>query len=54
MQEPDTQDWRYSSEDIHLFHSLLNPYLLDLYPQTKVVSTRTFSFSFSALLTSEN
>ena len=49
MQEPETQDWRYSSEDIHLFHSLLNPYLLDLYPQTKVLSTHTPSVLVSVL-----
>ena len=52
--EPETHNWRYSSEDIHLFHQLINPYLMDLYPQTKVVSTSTFSFIQPALLTSEN
>lgn len=34
-QEPETKDWRYSSEDIHLFHHLMTPYLQDLYPQAK-------------------
>ena len=34
--EPDTKNWRFSSEDIHLFHQQMNPFLRELYPQTKV------------------
>ena len=36
--EPKTKNWRYNSEDIHLFHEMMNPYLRKLYPQTKVNS----------------
>jgi len=34
-QEPQTQNWRYPSEDINLFREMMEPHLLKLYPQTK-------------------
>ena len=33
--EPETSNWRYTSQDIHLFHQQMNPFLRELYPQTK-------------------
>jgi len=33
--EAETKNWRANSEDIHLFHQQMEPYLKKLYPQTK-------------------
>ena len=35
-QEPAVTNWGYGSADIHLFNEAMEPYLLQLYPQTKV------------------
>ena len=35
-QEPAVSNWGYGSADIHLFNEAMEPYLLQLYPQTKV------------------
>ena len=37
FQEPGTKNWRYGSQDIHLFQEMMNPHLMKLYPDTKVV-----------------
>ena len=33
--KPETINWRYSSQDVYLFHEQMNPVLRELYPQTK-------------------
>ena len=35
-QDSGTKNWRSGSEDIHLFRDQIAPYLIKLYPQTKV------------------
>ena len=39
FQETKTQNWRANSEDIHLFQEQMEPYLMKMYPQTKVWCT---------------
>ena len=33
--EPETKNWRIWSQDLDLFREQMNPYLKELYPQTK-------------------
>merc|ERR1712098_117123 len=33
--EPETKNWRYGSEDVHIFQKEMEKYLIEMYPQTK-------------------
>jgi len=33
--EPETKNWRYGSEDVHIFQEEMEKYLIKMYPQTK-------------------
>merc|ERR1712198_413923 len=33
--ETETKNWRFGSEDLHIFHAEMEKYLIKMYPQTK-------------------
>ena len=54
VQEPGTKNWRFGSQDIHLYQDMMNPHLMKMYPQTKVVCTSNIFVLTLKLSASEN